>query len=121
MRLRLFDYISFAVAVVVIVAFSLHAYRGGEQGAQVRVQSEAGVFLYPLEGRRSLSVAGPLGETEILISSGGVEVLDSPCRDKICIAAGKATMSGEWIACLPNRVFIRVEGVEDTPVDAQTF
>ena len=121
MRLRLFDYISFAVAIAVIVVFAVHAYRGGEQGAQVRVQSESAVFLYPLEETRTLAVDGPLGHTEILITSAGVEVLESPCRDKICIAAGKATMSGEWIACLPNRVFLRVEGTEDTPVDAQTF
>ena len=121
MRLRLFDYLSFAVAIAVVVAFSVYAYRGGEQGAQVRIQSQSGVYLYPLDGTRRLVVDGPLGSTEILIGSGGVTVLDSPCRDRICIAAGKATMSGEWIACLPNRVFLRVEGTDDTPVDAQTF
>ncbi len=121
MRLKFFDYVSLGVALAVVALFALHAYTGAEQGATVRIQSEEGVFLYPLEGSQRIFVAGPLGDTEIQIGDEGVAVLDSPCRDKICIAAGTATMSGEWIACLPNRVFIRVEGIDDGPVDAQTF
>lgn len=121
MRLKIFDYVSLAVSVAVVTLFALHAYTGSEQGATVRIQSEEGVFLYPLDGERTIAVGGPLGETEIRISADGVAVLASPCRDKICIAAGTANMSGEWIACLPNRVFIRVEGLDDAPVDAQTF
>lgn len=121
MRLKIFDYVSLGVAAAVVVLFALHAYSGTEQGATVRIQSEDGVFLYPLDGEQVVTVGGPLGATVIQISGDGVAVLDSPCRDKICIAAGTATMSGEWIACLPNRVFVRVEGVDDGPVDAQTF
>lgn len=116
-----FDYVSLLVAVAVVAAFSIYAYRGGEEGATVRIQSEEGTFLYPMEGRRHVTVTGPLGDTEILITADGVEVLDSPCRDKICIAAGRATMSGEWIACLPNRVFVRVEGPAEGFIDVQTF
>jgi len=48
-------------------------------------------------------------------------VEDSPCRDKICVLGGWISHSGEWLACLPNSVFVRVEGADTGPVDAQTF
>jgi hypothetical protein len=67
-------------------------------------------------------VEGPIGHTHVVIEGNRVRVTESPCRDKICIAAGWIEHTGEWTACLPNRVFVRVEGGErDDGVDAQTF
>jgi hypothetical protein len=36
----------------------------------------------------------------------------SDCPDKTCVKAGKLSQNGEWTACLPNKVFLRVIGEE---------
>jgi hypothetical protein len=48
-------------------------------------------------------------------------VLDSPCPDKICVAAGAIVRTGQFIACLPNRVSVTLEGRDDPPTDGTAF
>lgn len=121
MKLKPLDFVSFAAAVLVIVGFSVFAYGDRPEGSQVRVETEDESFIYPLNEDRELEVEGPLGHTHVQIKDGQVRVTASPCREKICIAAGWVSEADEWIACLPNRVFLRVQGGEETGVDAQTF
>lgn len=121
MKLKPFDFVSLAVAVLVVVALSLFAYGESAEGSQVRVQTEDESFIYPLNEDREIDIEGPLGHTHVVIEDGSVRVTESPCREKICIAAGAVSRADEWVACLPNRVFLRVQGGDETEVDAQTF
>jgi len=68
------------------------------------------VFVAPLNQKRQVAIAGPLGMTRLQIANGGVRVLSSPCPKKICIGMGEARNSGDLLACVPNRLVIRVEG-----------
>ena len=36
----------------------------------------------------------------------------SDCPDKTCVKSGKLSCDGEWAACLPNRVYLKVIGKE---------
>jgi hypothetical protein len=122
MRLRIFDYVAFVVSLSVVAVVGVYAYGGSNGASQVSVQTDEGEFLYPLDQDRTVDVSGPLGTTVIEIHDGAVHVHDSPCRDKICVAAGWLDRSGEWAACLPNRVFIRVEGdSEEEAIDALAY
>jgi hypothetical protein len=122
MRLRLFDFVALVLSVSAVVAVGVFAYGSGGAASQVSVQTDEGTYLYPLDQERLITVSGPLGQTTIEIHDGRVHVVDSPCRDKICVAAGWLDQSGQWAACLPNRVFVRVEGsTDEEAVDAQTY
>jgi hypothetical protein len=121
LRFKIFDYTAFTLAILVVVAFSIYAYSGGEEGSVARIETQEAEFVYALQENQEFDLEGPLGETHVEVADGRIHVTESPCREKICIAAGWASKSGEWIACLPNRIFIRVEGGEAQAVDAQTF
>jgi hypothetical protein len=54
----------------------------------------------------------------VAIRDGAVEVLSSPCREKICVKTGKVSKPGQWIACLPNKVFVAVRGRRNEQPDA---
>ena len=75
-------------------------------------------------GRYPLSADGtfPLnGGSNILVVSGGEAwVSEANCPDKICMGMGKISRSGEFIACMPNRVLIIVEDTGETAPDART-
>ncbi|GAB4222350.1 MAG: hypothetical protein Kow009_14120 [Spirochaetales bacterium] len=120
-ELRLLDGAAILLSIVVLGAFSLHAYmdQGGE--AALYIQNESKVWIYPLGKEEELDIPGPLGLTHIHIKDGAAFVESSPCRDKICIHMGKISRNGEWVACLPNRVFMRVQGKAGGQVDASTF
>ena len=76
-------------------------------------------------GRYPLSKSGtfPLnGGTNILVvENGEAWVSEADCPDKVCMGMGKISRNGEFIACLPNRLLIVVEGAaEQSPVDGMT-
>jgi hypothetical protein len=120
-ELKPLDYVAFGVALAAVLSISAYAYTGTEAGSQVRIRGPEQTYLYPLDTETELSVDGPLGETHIEIENGEVHVVSSPCRDKICIQAGHVSRAGEWVACLPNQVFLKIEGERSSEVDAQTF
>lgn len=122
LSVRPLDVLALALSIAMVIGASVFAYANAGSPSEVSIESDEGTFLYPLDRDRRVSVRGPLGETFVTISDGHVHVDDSPCRDKICIAAGPLRATGQWTACLPNRVFVRVEaGDAEDAIDAQTF
>ena len=121
-QLRPLDYVAFFLAITVMAAFSLVAAAGGE-GEQVAIESEEGDFVYPLSTDREFTLSGPLGTTDIEIKDGRVRVARDPGPQQICVRQGWIERSGEWLACLPSRIFIQIEGGQhgDNDIDAQTF
>lgn len=120
-HLKPYDFVAFAVAIAIIGTFSWHAYSSRGAAAVVEIRGEGQRLLYPLDQDRTLTVRGPLGESVVEISAGRVRVVSSPCRDQICVLAGWISSAGQWAACLPNRVFVTVQGpIDDTP-DAFTY
>jgi hypothetical protein len=118
------DYFITAGAIAVILAFSSFAYCG--KGAQPPAQQKSGEgsWVYSLDGNQTLVLHGPAGKTLVELKDGAVRVRESDCRDKLCVNFGPARHGGDWIACLPNRVFIRVEGdagAGESKVDATSF
>ena len=120
-RLRLFDYVSLVAALAVIGAFSLAAYSSGTEQKMVTITSDDGEFIYPLDIDRELTLQGPLGTTEVEIVDGRVRVVSDPGRQQICVRESWIERSGQWLACLPSRIFILITGADNGDIDAQTF
>ncbi len=78
-------------------------------------------WIYPLDVDRREPVEGPLGRTIVVISGGRAAVEDSPCPDKLCVHMPAIFRPGQWIACLPNRVFVRVRGSSGQDVDELSY
>ena len=119
--LKPLDFLSFALALAVVVAFIIPSLGGGGEGESVYIRAEDEEFLYPLGQDQVLSFQGPVGETVVEILDGRAQVLSSPGRQQICVRGGWIERSGEWLACLPNRIFLRVEGGGDDTIDAHSF
>ncbi len=61
------------------------------------------------------------GHLTVEIKNGKVRVINSTCKDKLCIKEGWISRSGESIVCLPNRISISITGQNDQPVDSITY
>jgi hypothetical protein len=94
-------------------------FQGSVAAAAVEIVAAGGTRVEALGGPREVEVAGPLGWTRVLIEADGARVLESPCPHKLCVAQGKVRQAGQVVACLPNRVALRVLGGDpDRGVDA---
>lgn len=119
-RLRILDYLALVVSLTCVGALAAYAYQDRGGATHVLIQGQGGEWIYPLEQDREVAVEGPVGRTVVAIHEGHVHVAEASCRDKVCISMGAVSTPGAWIACLPNRVFIRVLG-SDTQTDATSF
>jgi hypothetical protein len=109
-RLTPFDRKLVLLLLLVVLLTFLFPLRQG-LGERVVVSSGAQIrFVAPLDQDQQFELSGPLGMTRLQIGGGGVRVLSSPCPKKICIGMGEARHSGDLLACVPNRLVIRIEG-----------
>jgi len=110
MKLKMFDIPAVALASAVALSSALLIYGGGSGEARVVIESGGRTWVYPLDAEETVRVPGEIGETVVHVHDGKAFVESSPCANQTCVAAGSVDSNGQWLACLPNGVFVRVEG-----------
>ncbi len=121
MKIRFPDILIIAFSLLVVVAVSVFAYGGGAQQSSLIIESSGNQWIYSLSGDRTIRVPGPLGDTIVVISGNKAFVQDSPCRDKLCVLVGAISKPGQWTACLPNKVMVRIGGAANEAPDDSSF
>jgi len=112
-KVKVFDII-IILAVAGLTFFAAYmAYVKPQGNVQVLIQGQDVEWVYPIDADATVVVAGPMGETTVRICGNCVWVESSPCDNHTCIAVGSISKQGEWAACLPNNVFVIVNGIED--------
>ncbi len=105
------DFAAVALSLAAAVFLSIRVYAAPPpREPSVLIQAPTGEWIYPLSQDRLFSEAGPPGTCVVSIRAGTVRVLSSDCPLMICIQTGAVSRPGEWIACLPHQVFIRISG-----------
>lgn len=118
MKLKPFDIpaVVLAVATAAFSAFYVYALQSGD--ARVIIEGGGRSWVYPINAEETVHVHGQLGDTIVTIHGGHVAITASPCPNQTCVAAGSIDEGGQWVACLPNAVFVRIEGkTRDQDVD----
>ena len=108
--IRIGDILLALLSLSAIIWISVGIYSDRGRASEVQIRTDEALYVYDLLTDASIVIPGPLGDTHIEIHDAHVHVSESPCKSKICIAAGEISKTGEWIICLPNRVFITIEG-----------
>ena len=114
------------VAVLLVAALALffglrsRQARDTGSGAQAVVTVEGReIGRYPLKKSGTFPLNG--GTNILVVENGEAWVSEANCPDKVCMGMGKISRNGEFIACLPNRLLVVVEGAaESSPVDGMT-
>jgi len=120
-RPRFFDYCFFLLSLAVLVFSVFAAKNSGGSKPMLVIDSPGGQYVYSLSVDAEYSVVGKIGVSKIRVSGGKVFFVSSPCPNKTCIQCAPVSRNGEWIACLPNGVFVRVESNGSDDVDAVAF
>lgn len=116
--------IRFADTVIIIlfllaIILSLVTAAGRKKGnLSLEIQSPGETYVFSLEKNQILEINGKVGLSKIVIQDREAWFEDSPCPNKTCVSEGPIKRSGQWAACLPNGIFIRIEGEDDDSLDA---
>jgi hypothetical protein len=92
----------------------------GPAGSRVVVTSgDETCFVASLGQSHSVELPGPLGKTHLVIDERGAYITGSPCPRKVCLSMGPAQHGGDLLACVPNRIMVRIESpsAEEAPYD----
>jgi hypothetical protein len=109
-RMTLLDGIIIA-GLLAGIGFSFVHLGQQQPGSRVVVEQDGRVlFSGTLDQDREIPFHGPIGETVLVIHKGVAFILRSDCRDKVCMRMGEISRVGQWIACVPNRLLIRIAG-----------
>lgn len=109
---RPLDWAIIAAAAAAVAWSGADAYGSGSRPV-LTVSDGSREWLYPLEADRDVPVPGPLGTTVVELRGGSARFLSSPCPNQTCVHAAAISSPGQWSACLPNKVLIRVDGTGD--------
>ncbi len=110
--LRPLDFVFFCLLVAAGIFLTVSSL--SKNGAKVRVLANGELYEYSAETDGTYSVEGVLGETTFEIKGGKVHIIDSPCKNKICVNQGWSSP----LVCLPNNVTITLEDNGNGDYDA---
>lgn len=75
---------------------------------RVEVVSDGPPLMLDLRDYRRLAVRGPLGVTVVEVGPSGARIAASPCPNQLCVRAGAVGGRTPLVACVPNRVALRL-------------
>ena len=113
------------IAVLVLIsALSCGIYRGVSAGEEVKAEiyyrSELVRTVELIKGsEETFSIPEVPGVVFHRYADGTIAFLESDCPDQVCVHAGRIGTPGQFAACLPNSLVLRVvsageEGAADT-------
>ena len=119
--MKIMDYFAIVLAVAAVSLTAVKTYAAPISNPVVQIQTADKTFFYPLTVDREITPLEDPESCRIAIESETVRVLSSNCLQEICVSMGAISYSGQWIACLPHRVFIDFIAAPDGGVDAQAY
>jgi len=117
-EVRFIDFLIIAAALTAAVFLGIQVYANTSEEPYLVIESPEGRWLYRMDNPVEADIPGPLGTTHVILKDGKARITESPCPNQTCIAAQPISRPGDWSACLPNRVLIRIDGKDPAALDA---
>ena len=104
------------ILLIIISAGILFAflYFNDTAGSIITIEAKGEIVgRIPLEkydnSSKTYHIEGEIGVSKILVEDGRVRMIESPCPNKVCVNTYWIENPGELIACIPNKIIIRIE------------
>lgn len=112
-KFRWGDALLIGLATVIVILLTINAYGGASEQSYALVRNGDSTWRFPLDKPLHANIPGLMGDTVIHISDGKISIEDSPCPTKSCTTMGGISRKGQWLVCMPNGVFITIEGASE--------
>ncbi|MCR5763915.1 MAG: NusG domain II-containing protein [Treponema sp.] len=120
-KIKFLDIIIIIISIAITV-FSFIKIKNNSKSSKpmLIITAEKTNYIYPMDKDAIYKVEGLMGTSIIQVKDGKAFFVDSPCPNKNCVHAGHISCNGEWNACLPNSIFIRIQQ-DQSEIDASAF
>lgn len=119
--LKPLDFAVFIFALALVIYSVVFVKKSGDSRKYVVINSYDKEFIYDLSKDGVYEIEGIIGDSIIEIKDGEAFFVDSPCPNKTCVQSHAVKNGGDWIACLPNQVFLHIEAKDEEKADAVAF
>ena len=100
-----------AVIVLALVLLLLNKYFFAEKGVYAEIYHDSALaYRIELSTAKAGSFSIP-SEPDVvfqLYADGSIAFIESDCPDKVCIRSGKLKYAGQFAACLPNKILLKI-------------
>ena len=103
------------VAALALASWPLAGMASGRDASVAVITGPRASYRVPLDATRRLDVRGLESTVTVVVEHGSVRVVDSGCRDRLCVRSGAISAPGSAIVCAPNGVSVRIGGRADAP------
>lgn len=117
-KFKVLDILAILLSIAVVVIWII-AFGQGDDASTVEIKTPDGTYVYDISKDAQYSFKGIEGISIIEIKDGKVYFVDSPCPNKTCISSAPISKAGEFIACLPNGISVRIGSLKE--VDDVSF
>lgn len=107
---RPLDIVAILGVACLVVFASMATYSSPAVAARIVITNGSTAWTYSLSASGRVEVPGLIGTTVVEFHGGKVHIESSPCPTQSCVQMGAIDAEGQWLACLPNGVFVRIEG-----------
>lgn len=100
-----------AVILVALLFLVLNKFFFTEKGVYAEIYHDS-VLVERIELSKaeagSFSISGKPDVVFQLYADGSIAFIQSDCPDKVCIRSGKLKYAGQFAACVPNRMMLKI-------------
>ncbi|MEN6325455.1 MAG: NusG domain II-containing protein [Syntrophomonas sp.] len=99
-----------ALSILSYLAFSIIHHEDNSLTAEISVNGNTvnRIDLNNPTNNRLINIPGPLGTSVAEVKPGAIRMKYSPCPDRYCMKTGWISRPGQVIACVPNRIIIKI-------------
>jgi len=115
-RFRIFDLL-FIIFLILASLSPLIFVNSDNRHKRLKIIIENSDFYFPLTETKIINLRKYGKNMLVQIGNNQAHILESDCRNKICIRAGWIKNCGESAVCLPNKVAIQID-CEKNYIDA---
>ncbi len=116
-KIKLFDFVVIGFTLVITLGAGFLIYLPGNSQGEFVIEAPERKWIYPMDADTVVQVQGEIGITLVEIHDGSARIISSPCANQTCVAAGYIRRANQWVACLPNKIFLHIEGKDHNDED----
>ena len=112
-KIKILDIVIIGFSLLLIVLSVGFLLVNAGHGVFAKITTPSAEYLYNLEDDVRVTIKGELGNSVIVIDNEHAYFESSPCVNQLCVHCAPINSSAVFIACLPNKVFLKIESSKD--------
>lgn len=116
--LNKYDYFLMIIFILMFIFLFVVFSNDHELGKTVSIYVDGQLYQeLPLDVDATVVIDDGKHENTIVIENGQVYISEANCPDGICLRASPISRSNELIVCLPNKVYVEINGDGEDEID----